>query len=254
MKLLEKNSQVLIQGASRGIGFEFVKQLVKHQNIGFVHATCRQPKEALLLKDLASKHPNKIKLHVIDVTNEQTICSAAENVSTISKNLHLLVNCTGILHDAQIFPEKRLQDICPESLTKSFQINAFGPVLIAKHFQSLFHHKQPAIFANISARVGSITDNRLGGWYAYRGSKAAQNMLTKTIALEFKRTAKTTICVALHPGTVATDLSSPFTKNIQAQKLFTPQQSVNYLLEVMNSLEMSDSGSFFAWDGQKIPW
>ena len=123
----------------------------------------------------------------------------------------MIINCAGLLHDGDsLQPEKRLADVTAASLERSFAVNAIGPLLIAKHFQGMLHPQRLAVFATLSARVGSIGDNRTGGWYSYRASKAAQNMITKNLSIELHRRARGVICVALHPGTVDTGLSRPF--------------------------------------------
>jgi NAD(P)-dependent dehydrogenase (short-subunit alcohol dehydrogenase family) len=127
-------------------------------------------------------------------------------------------------------------------------------LLVAKHFEPLLAHRERAVFASISARVGSIGDNRLGGWYAYRGSKAAQNMFTKTLAIEWARSRRNVICIALHPGTTDTELSRPFQANVPPQKLFSVERTVTQLLAVIDRLTPADSGRFLAWDGTEIAW
>ena len=133
-------------------------------------------------------------------------------------------------------------------------MNAFGPLLVAKHFEGLLAHKERAVFASISARVGSIGDNRLGGWYAYRGAKAAQNMFTKTLSIEWARSRRNVICIALHPGTTDTDLSRPFQANVAPEKLFSSERTVRQLLAVIDGLQPEDTGRFLGWDGAEIPW
>jgi NAD(P)-dependent dehydrogenase (short-subunit alcohol dehydrogenase family) len=177
-------------------------------------------------------------------------------VADLTDRLHLIVNCAGVLHGgpAQLAPEKRLADVRPEALAASFAVNAFGPLLVAKHFERLLAHRDRAVFASISARVGSIGDNRLGGWYAYRGAKAAQNMFTRTLAIEWARSRRNLVCVALHPGTTDTDLSRPFQANVAPDRLFGPGRTVRQLLAVIDRLTPADTGRFYAWDGSEIPW
>ena len=133
-------------------------------------------------------------------------------------------------------------------------MNAIGPLLVAKHFQILLPPQERSIFANLSARVGSIGDNHLGGWYAYRASKAAQNMVTRNLAIELRRRAQGLICVALHPGTVDTGLSRPFQSKVPANRLFSAERAAKQLLKVMDGLRPDDSGGFFSWNGERIPW
>jgi NAD(P)-dependent dehydrogenase (short-subunit alcohol dehydrogenase family) len=248
-------SCVLVQGASRGIGLELVRQLLAEPAIGQVFASCRFPDHARELAALAASGP-RLRVVPLDVTDEASIARAARSVGELTDRLHLVVNCAGLLHggSAQLAPEKRLADVRPEALATSFAVNAFGPLLVAKHFERLLAHRERAVFASISARVGSIGDNRLGGWYAYRGAKAAQNMFTRTLANEWARSRRNVICVALHPGTADTDLSRPFQANVAPGKLFSPGRTVRQLLEVIDRLTPADTGRFYAWDGSEIPW
>jgi NAD(P)-dependent dehydrogenase (short-subunit alcohol dehydrogenase family) len=246
---------VLIQGSSRGIGLEFVRQLLGDASPGRIFAACRAPQAASSLVELAAQDP-RLRLVKLDVASEVSIRAAAATVATEVPRLHLIVNCAGLLHDdaAGISPEKRLADVEPDALTASFAVNAAGPLLVARHFEPLLAHGERAVFASISARVGSIGDNRLGGWYAYRGSKAAQNMFTKTLAIEWARSRRNVICVALHPGTTDTELSRPFQANVPPQKLFSVERTVAQLLAVIDRLTPADSGRFLAWDGTEIAW
>ena len=248
-------SRVLVQGASRGIGLEFVRQLLADPAIGQVFASCQSPGHAPDLAALAATEP-RLRLVPLDVTDDASIARAAQSVAGLTDRLHLVVNCAGILHGGptQLAPEKRLADTRPEALAASFAVNAFGPLLVAKHFERLLAHRERAVFASISARVGSIGDNRLGGWYAYRGAKAAQNMFTRTLAIEWARSRRNVVCVALHPGTTDTDLSRPFQANVAPGKLFSPGRTVRQLLEVIDRLTPADTGRFYAWDGSEIPW
>jgi len=248
-------SHALVQGASRGIGLEFVRQLLAQPATGRVFASCRAPDWAAELLALAAGDP-RLQLLPLDVSDEASIARAAATVAGVTDRLHLVVNCAGILHGgpASLAPEKRLADVRPEALTASFAVNAFGPLLVAKHFERLLGHRERAVFASISARVGSIGDNRLGGWYAYRGAKAAQNMFTRTLAIEWSRSRRNVVCVALHPGTTDTDLSLPFQGNVPAGKLFSPERTARQLLEVIDRLTQADTGRFLAWDGSEIPW
>jgi NAD(P)-dependent dehydrogenase (short-subunit alcohol dehydrogenase family) len=245
----------LIQGSSRGIGLEFVRQLLADAVPGRIFAACRAPHASPSLVDMAAQDP-RLRLIALDVTRESSIRAAAATVAAEVPRLHLVVNCAGLLHDRQagIAPEKRLADVEPDALAAGFAVNAAGPLLVAKHFEPLLAHAERAVFASISARVGSIGDNRLGGWYAYRGSKAAQNMFTKTLAIEWARSRRNVICVALHPGTTDTELSRPFQANVPLQKLFSRQRTVAQLLAVIDRLTPTDSGRFLAWDGTGIAW
>jgi len=140
------------------------------------------------------------------------------------------------------------------ALEKVLRINTVGPSLVAKHFLPLLQKDSKSVFACLSARVGSIEDNRLGGWYAYRASKAALNMILKTLSIELARSNPNAICVGLHPGTVDTALSMPFQGNVKPDKLFTPGKSASALLSVVNRLRQTDTGKCFAWNGEVIPY
>jgi NAD(P)-dependent dehydrogenase (short-subunit alcohol dehydrogenase family) len=248
-------SHALVTGASRGIGLEFVRQLLGAPRFVRVFAACRQPALATQLNALASQQP-RLRIVALDVADEAGIEAAAREVAAETDRLHLVVNAAGVLHDAAagMAPEKRLADVLADALAASFAVNAVGPLLVAKYFERLLAHRDRAVFASISARVGSIGDNRLGGWYAYRGAKAAQNMFTKTLSVEWARSRRNVTCVALHPGTTDTDLSRPFQANVPPEKLFTVERTVRQLLGVIDGLGSGDTGRFLAWDGSEIPW
>lgn len=246
----------LIQGASRGIGLALVRQLLDDRNTAHVFATSRSATRSETLRQLLLQHPDRLTLVDMDITDEQSVAQAAAVVAAATSELHLLMNVAGILHDdsAGMHPEKRLSDIQPEFIARAFAVNATGPLLTIKHFAPLFRHRERSVIANVSARVGSISDNGLGGWYGYRASKAAQNMFTRTAAIELRRRGPGNICVAIHPGTVETDLSAPFSGNVAPDKLFSPERAARQMLQVLDGLTPDDTGSFFAWDGQPIPW
>jgi NAD(P)-dependent dehydrogenase (short-subunit alcohol dehydrogenase family) len=186
-----------------------------------------------------------------DLTSEASIAAAATRLRDQAPFCSIYV-CTGLLHDSVLKPEKALRDIDQAGMMRSFAVNAVGPALVAKHFVPFLPKEGRCVFAALSARVGSISDNRLGGWYGYRASKAALNMIMKTLAIELARTRSEAICVALHPGTVDTDLSRPFQKNVDASRLFSTDQSAANLLRVVDRLSADQSGRCFAWDGCEI--
>ena len=241
-----------VQGASRGIGLELVRQLLEMERDSRVIATCRRPADAAELQDLTSVYPERLRVIELDVQKESTIAAAAEAVARATKELQLILNVAGVLHGPDFGPEKKLAQVQPEPLRHAFEVNAFGPLLVAKHFHDFLRHGKRSVFASLSARVGSISDNRLGGWYAYRGSKAAQNMFTKNISIELARVAPHAIVVGLHPGTVDTDLSKPFQRNVPAKQLFPASKSVAALLQVIDSLDREDSGKVFDFRGKEI--
>jgi NAD(P)-dependent dehydrogenase (short-subunit alcohol dehydrogenase family) len=245
----------LVQGASRGIGLALAGQLCERPDVARVIATARRPDASEGLAALRARHGERLALVSLDVCDEDSIARAAAEVGALAPRVHLLVNCAGVLHDARgLRPEKKLESVDPAALCRSFEVNAVGPLLVAKHFLPRLRHDERAVFASLSARVASIGDNRAGGWYAYRGAKAAQNMFTRTLAIELGRRAPRCIAVALHPGTVDTDLSRPFQRGVAPAKLFSPERAARQLLAVIDSLRPEDSGSFLAFDRKPIPW
>jgi NAD(P)-dependent dehydrogenase (short-subunit alcohol dehydrogenase family) len=185
----------------------------------------------------------------IDYQQPESI-EAAATALTSQGPFQLIINTIGVLHTADWMPEKRLEDINSDQLMDLMKINAIGPVLTIKHFSKLLD-PQNSIMASLSAKVGSIEDNRLGGWYSYRASKAALNMLIKTAAIEFARTKPNTALVAIHPGTVNSRLSQPF-RGEQIGR--PPLDAASDMLRVIESLEKQDSGTFISYSGERLPW
>ena len=187
----------------------------------------------------------------IDTTNEADIARA---VTVIDKAILTRVFVTtGFLHDATQHPERSWRDLDRSALEQSFLVNTIAPALVAKHILPRLPRDRRAVFAVLGARVGSIGDNRTGGWHGYRASKAALVMLVKTLSIELKRTHPLSICVALHPGTVDTSMSKPFQGNVAPERLFTPDFAAERLIAVADALTPADSGSHVAWDGAPIP-
>ena len=191
----------------------------------------------------------------IDITHESSVEAAAARVAErvrLGSTLRLVIDATGFLHGSGFEPEKSLRQIDAAHMAHAFAVNAIGPALLMKHFLPLFPRSGRAVFATLSAKVGSIGDNHLGGWYSYRASKAALNQLVRTAAIELSRCQPHAICVALHPGTVATRLSSPFAKSgLEVQK---PEVAAQRLLAVMDALTVDDTGGFFSHHGERLPW
>ncbi len=239
----------LIVGAGQGIGLEFVRQFLSENRVDRVYATYRTPSSELI----AITDP---RLHCLqmDISQESQIASVIQKIQTETTTLHAIINCVGILHDGTMQPEKSLRHLNADQLLRYFHVNSIGAVMLAKHVQPFLKHRNRAIFATISAKVGSIGDNQLGGWYGYRASKAALNMFMRTVAIEYQRTCPSTIVVTLHPGTTDTQLSRPFQRNVAPEKLFSVDRTVQQLLQVLDHLQNSDSGEFFSWDGSQLPW
>ncbi len=232
---------IAIIGASGAIGNAFIDHL-SQQTESNIYAFSRSDK---------TSSQNNVKSGHIDFSDEQTIIDAANSIPD-DINLDLTIVASGILHGEGFGPEKSMRDLDPEIMHKVFHDNTFGPMLVAKHFLPKIHKDEQSIFAALSARVSSISDNYLGGWYSYRASKTALNMMIKTASIEMARRYKKSIIVGIHPGTVDSDLSEPFQSNVEEGKLFTPEFSTGKMLEVLNGLEPEDTGKLFAWDGKEI--
>lgn len=187
----------------------------------------------------------------LDLTREETIAEAARFCAEQGE-VRLIFDATGFLHDDAMMPEKSLRDLDAGKLARSFALNAIGPALLMKHFLPVLAREGRSVFATLSAKVGSIGDNRQGGWYGYRASKAALNQLVRTAAIELRRTHRHAICVALHPGTVETPLSAPFAK--QGLKLQTPDEAAAALIAAIEGLGTDASGGFFDRTGTPLPF
>lgn len=187
----------------------------------------------------------------LDICDEASIAAAAEIVSRQVGSVDLVFNATGALMLDDAPPEKTIRRLDPHVMARHFQVNAIGPALLIKHFAPLLAKDRRSLFGTLSARVGSIGDNRLGGWMSYRAAKAAQNQVVRTASIELARTHPQAVLVALHPGTVATPLSDPFAGN---RERLTPDRSASMLLDVMDSLNTEHTGGFFAYDGTPIEW
>lgn len=188
----------------------------------------------------------------IDITDEDSVAAAAQAAKTAGLPLRLLFVASGFLHGGAFRPERALRDLSPAHMAKAFAVNAIGPALVLKHFVPLLPQNGKAVLALLSAKVGSIGDNRLGGWHAYRASKAALNQIVRTAAIEIARSRPEAICVALHPGTVATPLSAPFAKN--GLDVRPPDVAARQLLDVIAGIEPRHSGGFLDYRGGALPW
>lgn len=198
----------------------------------------------------------RISLFKLDALNEEAFPELIEHVERSFGEVDWLINTIGLLHDADngIQPEKRLQNFNLSQFQTVMATNVVPTVLAAKYFSRLWPKSRSAVFASISARVGSISDNRLGGWHSYRASKSSLNMMLKNIALEWSY-KKPNVCVlSLHPGTTDSGLSEPFQKNVPEGKLFSPERTARYLIDVISTKSPGDSGCFYDWSNKPIPW
>lgn len=233
-------------GSSGGIGRALVENLDSCKDVSNIFGLSRSNTRPRFEKFLWQR---------LDLEDERSIQEAAADIKRSHGELHIIIMATGILHDNKMLkPERSWRAIEGPAMEKMLQVNTIGPALVAKHFLPLLATGRKSVFAALSGRVGSIADNRLGGWHSYRASKAALNMLIKTLAVELARRNPTALCVGLHPGTVDTALSKPFQANVSECKLFTATQSARHLLAVLDHLAEGDSGFHFAWDGSKIPF
>ena len=240
--VLANGLRAIVFGASGGIGAAIVRQLLADSNVAHVYAGCRKPTVV---------QTERMTPFSFDLEDETSIAAAAKLASQDGP-LHLIFVATGVLQDGDALkPEKSWRAQSGEAYARAFAINTVGPALIGKHFLGLMAKGERSVFAALSARVGSISDNRLGGWHAYRASKAALNMIVRNFALELAVRNKSAIAVTLHPGTVETALSAQFTAG---RTLFTPDYAAAQLLSVINGLTPAMSGSLYASDGAHIPF
>ncbi|AWJ87043.1 short-chain dehydrogenase (plasmid) [Azospirillum sp. TSH58] len=232
--------RAVVIGASGGIGAAVTHQLLADSGVTEVVALSRRP----------IAPAEKLRTGFLDLADEPSIADAAALAGAVD----LVFIASGLLHQDAVRPEKSWRALDPAAMARLFQVNAIGPALVAKHFLPRMPRQGRAVFAVLSAKVGSIADNRLGGWYGYRASKAALNQIVRTTAIELARSRPDAVCVALHPGTVDTPLSQPFQAGVAQGRLFSPAVAAGHLLHVLGELTPMDSGGLFAWDGQRLPY
>lgn len=233
----------MVIGASGAIGSAIIRILLK--------SSATQRLFALSRRSIEMHDPRVTALHV-DLEKEASLAAAAA-ACQIEGGLDLILNTTGILHEGEaIRPEKGLRELDPETMARLFQINSIGPALVMKHFSPLLARDRRAIMASLSARVGSISDNKAGGWYSYRASKAALNQLIRTASVELAARRPQVVCVGLHPGTVRSAMSEPFLQRYTKNEIFEPETAASSLLTVLRNLTPAQTGRIFAWDGKEI--
>ncbi|MFD0916575.1 SDR family NAD(P)-dependent oxidoreductase [Pseudahrensia aquimaris] len=224
-------SKVVIVGASGGIGSAFVEA-----------AQSRYGQAQII--------PLSRSAGSLDYGDEGSICAAAEKIGA---GVDLIIVATGLLHTPDFGPEKAMRYLEADNLAQTYLVNTIGPALVMKHFLPLMPRDDKSVFAALSARVGSISDNHIGGWYGYRSAKAALNQMIRTASIEHGRRWKESAVIGLHPGTVDTDLSKPFQSNVAEGKLFTADFAAEKMLDVIDGVGASATGKVFAWDGQEVP-
>jgi NAD(P)-dependent dehydrogenase (short-subunit alcohol dehydrogenase family) len=244
LKSFGHDINVLVIGASGAIGSAFVGHLSSDPSVSSVLALSRTP---------VVVGSRKVTTAKIDLTDPASIASAIERAKSFAP-LDLVLVASGLLHAGDVQPEKSLQQLQYPAMSALFATNTIGPSVIMAGLLPLMRRDQKSVFAVISARVGSISDNRLGGWVSYRASKAALNMVIKTFSIELARKNPNSILVALQPGTVDSPLSAPFNSRVPAEKLFSPESAAANLLAVLDRLEPGDTGGFFDWTGTNVPY
>lgn len=253
----DPSSVAVIVGANRGIGLAMTQALIQRGWKGKICATARDPSNAGALNALWQFRPDRFSVIKADVTDEDSVIQMAKEVKDIGNGRVDLVVCTaGILHEHGRMPETGLARVDKHFLIRNFEVNTVGVVLVAKHLTPLMitnrkEGRVHSVFAALSARVGSIEDNGLGGWMSYRVSKAAQNMAMRTLGVEVAR--RGIAVVSLHPGTVDTDLSQPFQKNVPKGKLFEPDHAARMLWDVIDRVEVG-STQYLDYAGKTIPY
>ncbi|MEY3234244.1 SDR family NAD(P)-dependent oxidoreductase [Aquidulcibacter sp.] len=234
---------IIIVGASGAIGAALVRTLLTAPSTNRLFALSR--------KAIENADPRVTSI-AIDLEDEESLRQAAA-ACQLEGGIDLIINAIGILHEGEhIRPEKGLRELAPETMARLFHINTIGPVLVLKHFSPLLARDRRAITASLSARVGSISDNKTGGWYSYRATKAALNQLIRTASIELAARRPQVICVGLHPGTVRSAMSEPFLQRYTKNEIFEPDTAAAALLSVLAELTPAQTGRVFAWDGQEI--
>ncbi len=250
---LNSKANVLIGGASRGIGLALCAALLARDDVAEVWAVARKATTSTELATLAEHHGQRLKRVDCDARDEPSLETLVSETLEGCEHLHLVISTLGILHQDGAKAEKGLAQLTLASLQASFATNTFAPILMLKHLLPLLR-KQPATFVALSARVGSIGDNRLGGWYSYRASKAALNQLLHTASIELKRLNPASTVLAIHPGTTDTQLSQPFQGNVPDGQLFAPAFSADRIIALAGAHGPADSGTFWDWNDKPIVW
>lgn len=233
--------KVAVIGSSGAIGSAFVDHYINDQSINSIFSFSRSS---------IGIDNNKVKHFSIDIENESSVQDAAKSVEEI--NFDEIIIASGLLHTNEFGPEKSIKDLKADNILKILNVNTVGPAIIGKHFLPLLNKDNKSVMAFLSARVGSISENKLGGWYAYRASKSALNQIIKTFSIELKRTNPKAIIIGLQPGTVDSELSAPFKRSVSNNKLFSAEYSASQLLGVIKRADESSSGNLISWDGEII--
>jgi len=241
----------LVVGASRGIGLAITQQLLQEQGFKRVYASYRHPDTAAGLLEIDDERLQTLRA---DVTEPADLQGVVATTRANGDHPDFVINSAGILHEDGLQPEKSLNQCQQDALMRLFLVNSIGPLMLARAVIPMMPKNHPGHFAVLSAMVGSIGDNRLGGWYGYRASKAALNQFMRTLAVECRRSHPQLCITAIHPGTTDTSLSRPFQANVSPGKLYMASQSAARILQQLSTAKAEDSGHFINWDGKPIPW
>jgi NAD(P)-dependent dehydrogenase (short-subunit alcohol dehydrogenase family) len=233
--------KVAVIGSSGAIGNAFLEHYIKDESVENIFSFSRSN---------ISIENNKVIHGLIDVENETSIQKASQSLEEVK--LDEIIIASGLLHTEDFGPEKSIKDLKADNILKILSVNTVGPAIVGKYFLPLLNKKNKSVMAFLSARVGSISENKLGGWYSYRASKAALNQIIKNFSIEINRVNPQAIILGLQPGTVESNFSQPFKKNVKEGNLFTAEYSVSMLLDVINSSTTKDSGKLIGWDGEEI--
>ncbi|WP_374764708.1 SDR family NAD(P)-dependent oxidoreductase [Yunchengibacter salinarum] len=235
--------RAVVVGASGGIGQAVTGRLLSHAGVAHVDAVARNPRPV--------RH-SRMSVHQADMLDGDALARVADAIARAGP-VHLVMITTGILHGDRFGPEKSMRQIEAETMAHLFRVNSIGPAMVARHFLPLMARDRPGVFAALSARVGSISDNRIGGWVSYRASKAALNQILKTLSIEQARRNSQTVVMGLHPGTVDTALSDPFQAHVPQSQLFSPDHAARCLLDVVNAATPEQTGRVYDWAGAEVP-
>lgn len=243
--------KVALVGGSGGIGAALLSLLSDRPDVESIHSTYFRSPAAGSIGSLGQFGSNvDVVWSQVDVANEHSVEQWMAKVGQID----WLINCAGFLHDSTSTPEKSISQFDPAYFEKNMHANCLPNLILAKYAGQALKTSDKGLFASVTAKVGSIEDNRLGGWYSYRASKAAANMVLKSLSIEWQRTAPQLRVLVLHPGTTDTKLSAPFQARVAPGKLFTTEQTASYLLTQLDQAHEFPSGRFVAYDGEEIPW
>lgn len=250
----DQNGVRLVVGANRGIGLALLEAQLARPDVRRVIATYRPTSDTGALERLAARWRSKLMPYPLDVTREKEIRAFSSYLQSQEGGIDLAIHAAGILHTDKIEPEKTIDQCDIDQLKRLFEVNSVGPLMVAGALLPAQSRKRHFVFTALSAMVGSIEDNRLGGWYGYRASKTALNQFIRTLANECRIRYPNAAVIAVHPGTTDTDLSRPFQKNVKPGKLYSPQLTAQRILQVTEQVSAQDSGQFINWDGSRIPW